>query len=218
MKNINKVWKQLAIIFLFYLINFGLWEIIAPIISNEWASFIVYVILFLVVIALFYRELKEEWISIRNNKLSDKRYYLELIIVLVIELVLTVVILWVAQNVWIEILPANNESVKNQMASVPVILSVIQGCVFAPVIEEMTFRYGIIGKPKSKYVLFITTVVSIVLFDCIHIVRLPEFFYYIVPSVILTLFYVKHRNVFASIMLHSLINVVGYLSLLIGIL
>lgn len=218
MKNINKVWKQLAIIFLFYLINFGLWEIIAPIISNEWASFIVYVILFLVVIALFYRELKEEWISIRTNKLSDKRYYLELIIVLVIELVLTVVILWVAQNVWIEILPANNESVKNQMASVPVILSVIQGCVFAPVIEEMTFRYGIIGKPKSKYVLFITTVVSIVLFDCIHIVRLPEFFYYIVPSVILTLFYVKHRNVFASIMLHSLINVVGYLSLLIGIL
>ena len=218
MKNINKVWKQLAIILLFYLINFGLWEIIAPIISNEWASFIVYVILFLVVIALFYRELKEEWISIRNNKLSDKRYYLELIIVLFIELVLTVIILWVAQNVWIEILPANNESVKNQMASVPVILSVIQGCVFAPVIEEMTFRYGIIGKPKSKYVLFITTIVSIVLFDCIHIVRLPEFFYYIVPSVILTLFYVKHRNVFASIMLHSLINVVGYLSLLIGIL
>lgn len=218
MKDINKVWKQLAIILFFYLINFGLWEIIAPVVSNEWASFIVYVILFLIVIVLFHRELKEEWISIRNNKLSDKRYYLELIIILVIELVLTVVILWVAQNVWIEILPANNESVKNQMVSVPVILSVIQGCVFAPVIEEMTFRYGIIGKPKSKYVLFITTVVSIVLFDCIHIVRLPEFFYYIVPSVILTLFYVKHRNVFASIMLHSLINVVGYLSLLIGIL
>lgn len=38
----------------------------------------------------------------------------------------------------------------------------------------------------------------------IHIVSIPEFFYYIVPSVILTLFYVKHRNVFASIMLHSL--------------
>ena len=53
--------------------------------------------------------------------------------------------LWIAQNVWVEILPANNENVKNQMASVPVILSVIQGCVLAPVIEEMTFRYGIIG-------------------------------------------------------------------------
>ena len=218
MKNINKAWKRLAIIMFFYLINFGLWEIIAPVISNEWASFMVYVILFSIVITLFHRELKEEWNSFRKTKLSDKRYYLRLIITLVIELVLTLVILWIAQNVWIEILPANNENVKNQMVSVPVILSVIQGCVFAPVIEEMTFRYGIIGNPKSKYVLFLTTVISIVLVDCIHIVTIPEFFYYIVPSVILTLFYVKHRNVFASIMLHSLINIVGYLSLLIGVL
>ncbi|MBQ9142966.1 MAG: CPBP family intramembrane metalloprotease [Lachnospiraceae bacterium] len=218
MKSINKIWKRIAVILLFYLINFGLWEVIAPIISGEWASFVVYVILFLIVVVLFCRELREEWNSIRITKLSDKRYYLGLIITLVIELVLTLVMLWIAQNVWVEILPANNENVKNQMASVPVILSVIQGCVFAPVIEEMTFRYGIIEKTKSKHILLITTVISIVLFDCIHIVTIPEFFYYIVPSVILTLFYVKHRNVFASIMLHSLINIVGYLSLLIGVL
>jgi membrane protease YdiL (CAAX protease family) len=218
MKSITKICKRIAVILLFYLINFGLWEIIAPIISDEWASFVVYVILFLIVVMLFHRELKEEWNAIRNTKLSDKRYYFGLVITLVIELVLTLVILWIAQNVWVEILPANNENVKNQMASVPIILSVIQGCVFAPVIEEMTFRYGIIEKTKSKYILFATTVISIVLFDCIHIVTIPEFFYYIVPSVILTLFYVKHRNVFASIMLHSLINIAGYLSLLIGIL
>lgn len=218
MKSINKIWKRIAVVLLFYLINFGLWELIAPIISDEWASFVVYVILFFIVVVLFCRELKEEWNSIRITKLSDERYYLGLIITLVIELVLTLVILWIAQNVWVEILPANNENVKKQMASVPVILSVIQGCVFAPVIEEMTFRYGIIEKTKSKHILLITTVISIVLFDCIHIVTIPEFFYYIVPSVILTLFYVKHRNVFASIMLHSLINIVGYLSLLIGVL
>ena len=217
-KSINKIWKRIAVILFFYLINFGLWELIAPIISDEWASFMVYVILFLIVIALFHRELKEEWDFIRNTKLTDKKYYVGLIITLIIELVLTLVMLWIAQNVWVEILPANNENVKNQMASVPVILSVIQGCVLAPVIEEMTFRYGIIGKTKSKYVLFVTTVISIVLFDCIHIVSIPEFFYYIVPSVILTLFYVRHRNVFASIMLHSLINIVGYLSLLIDVL
>lgn len=217
-KNINKLWKRVAIILLFYLINFGLWEIIAPVISNEWASFVVYVILFSIVIVLFHKELKEEWNSLRNTKLLDKKYYLWLIITLVVELILSLVVLWIAQNVCLEILPANNENVKNQMASVPIILSVIQGCVFAPVIEEMTFRYGIIEKPNSKYMLFVTTVISIILFDCIHIVTIPEFFYYIVPSVVLTLFYVKHRNVFASIMLHSLINIVGYLALLIGVL
>lgn len=218
MKNINKILKRIAIILLFYLINFGLWEIIAPAISNEWASFVVYIVLFSIVIALFHKELKEEWNSIRNTKLLDKWYYLWLIITLVAELILSLGVIWIAQNICVEILPANNENVKQQMASVPVVLSVIQGCIFAPVIEEITFRYGIIGKPKSKYTLFVLTVISIVLFDCIHIVTIPEFFYYIVPSVALTLFYVKHRNVFASIMLHSLINIVGYLSLLIGIL
>ena len=47
MKSINKIWKRIAVILFFYLINFGLWELIAPIISDEWASFMVYVILFL---------------------------------------------------------------------------------------------------------------------------------------------------------------------------
>ena len=118
MKSINKIWKRIAVILFFYLINFGLWELIAPIISDEWASFMVYVILFLIVIALFHRELKEEWDFIRNTKLTDKKYYVGLIITLIIELVLTLVMLWIAQNVWVEILPANNENVKNQISEI----------------------------------------------------------------------------------------------------
>ena len=110
MKSINKIWKRIAVILFFYLINFGLWELIAPIISDEWASFMVYVILFFIVIALFHGELKEEWNFIRNTKLADKKYYVGLIIILIIELVLTLVILWIAQNMWVEILPVNNEN------------------------------------------------------------------------------------------------------------
>ena len=218
------IWKKLiiyiriALILLFYLINFGLWELIAPVISGEWASFAVYVILFLLVIILFYRELKNEWNSICNLKLVDKKYYLGLIIALVINFILGLIIIWIAQIVQVDILPVNNENVKTQMASIPVLLSVLQGCIFAPVIEEMTFRYAIIGKPKSKKVLFALAALLIIMFDCIHIVKIPEFFYYISTSVILTLFYVKHKNVFASIMLHSLINIVGYIALIVGIL
>ena len=218
MKTVTIPWKRIAIVLLFYLVNFGLWEVLAPVISGPWASFLVYVILFLIVVLMFHGELQEQWKQIRSTQLAEKSYYRGLLLALVLDLVLTLGVLWIAENLWPAILPANNESVKNQMVSVPVIFSVIQGCVFAPVIEEMTFRYGIIGKPKSKYIVFAAALVSVILFDCIHIAALPEFFYYIVPSVILTLFYVKHRNVFASIMLHSLINIVGYLSLLIGIL
>ena len=90
MKSINKIWKRIAVILFFYLINFGLWELIAPIISDEWASFMVYVILFFIVIALFHGELKEEWNFIRNTKLADKKYYVGLIIILIIELVFNI--------------------------------------------------------------------------------------------------------------------------------
>jgi len=80
----------------------------------------------------------------------------------------------------------NNESVKTKMASVPIVLTIIQGCIFAPVIEKMTFRFS-------------------------------EFFYYLLPSLILTIFYTRYRNVFASIMLHSAINIVGYIGLIVAI-
>ena len=218
MKHENSVWKRIIVVFLFYLINFGVWELLAPAISGAWASFLVYVALFLIVVLMFHRELKKEWREFRSTGFTDKKYYAGFIMALILDLTLTVGVLWLAQNVWTAILPENNENVKDQMASVPVLLSVIQGCVFAPVIEEMTFRYGIIGKPESKGMLAAASILSVILFDCIHITAMPEFFYYIVPSVILTLFYVKHRNVFTSIMLHSVINIVGYLSLLIGIL
>lgn len=218
MEIFSKNWKQITVVLSFYLINFGLWELIAPVISAEWASFAVYVILFLLVIILFYRELKNEWNSICNLKLADKKYYLGLIIALVINFILGLIIIWIAQIMHVDILPINNENVKTQMASIPVLLSVLQGCIFAPVIEEMTFRYAIIGKPKSKKVLFVLAVLSIILFDCIHIVKIPEFFYYISTSVVLTFFYAKHRNVIASIMLHSLINIVGYFTFFMGML
>ena len=60
--------------------------------------------------------------------------------------------------------------------------------------------------------------VSIVMFDCIHIVAPLEFFYYLVPAVVLTLFYNWNKNVVASMLLHSSINVVGYVALLSGLL
>lgn len=210
--------KRMCMIALFYLINFGLWELIAPIISGEWASFMVYVLLFVIVLLMFHKELKDELLEIATRKLKDGRFYLRWLIVLVIDLALTMFVLWIANTYCNAILPVNNENVKNQLNAVPLAFGVIQGCVFAPIIEEMVFRYSVIGRPERKCMWLVLTMVSIVLFDCIHIVAPLEFFYYLAPAVILTLFYDWNKNIFASILLHSSINVVGYLALLAGVL
>ena len=218
MNYLGKYWKRIAALILFYGINFGVWELIAPVISGEWASFVVYVMLFFVVVLLFWREIGSEWKEFRTEIFPEKKFRLWLPIVLVAELALSAAVIFAATKWCPIIMPQNNENVKSQMAAVPVFLTVFQGCVFAPVIEEMTFRYGIIGKPKSGKALILLMLVSIVLFDCFHIVRIPEFFYYLVPSVVLTCFYSKYKNVFSSMILHGLINAVGYAALLVGVL
>ncbi|WP_026528146.1 CPBP family intramembrane glutamic endopeptidase [Butyrivibrio sp. VCD2006] len=210
--------KRIAVVMLFYMINFGLWELVAPVITPEWASFAVYVLLFIIVTLMFWDEMRSEWNEFKAGVFTGKGFKLSLAATLVIELLLSGAVIFIASKWCPIIMPENNENVKSQMAAVPVFLSVFQGCVFAPVIEEMTFRYGIINKPESKKSLIKLALISIVLFDVFHIARFPEFFYYLVPSVVLTLFYSKYRNVFASIVLHSLINVVGYAALLTGIL
>jgi hypothetical protein len=83
------------------------WELIAPAVPDEWASFIVYVILFLFIVFLYKKELIVEW---------------------------------------------------------------------------------------RKSYLFVLCVLSLILFDCIHIVRFSEFFYYLLPSVVLLWFYVSNKN------------------------
>ena len=52
--------KRLLAIASFYLINFGLWELLKGYIGPEWDSFLVYVILFPLIIAIFWKEIRME--------------------------------------------------------------------------------------------------------------------------------------------------------------
>ena len=199
--------KDIILIALFYLINFGLWELIAPIVSDSWASFLVYLLLFIVVLILFKKELIVELQKFLQAKLRDKNYYMSLLFWLGLNLIIGSILVLIVTKWNLNILPENSENVKEQISAIPTFLAVIQGCIFTPIIEEMTFRYAMIKESKNVYLYILSIVVSIVLFDWIHIVRAPEFFYYLVPATVLTMFYVKNKNVWASIMLHSLINI-----------
>lgn len=205
-------------IVLFYLINFGLWELIAPVISDEWASFVVYAVLFVVTVALFRKELSCKWTEWKESQLKSKSFYAATALWLFLDLVLSAVLLAAAAQFDLDILPQNNENVKSQLAAIPTFLTVIQTCIFAPIIEEMTFRYSMIGVPGTKRQTILLCAVSIILFDWIHIFQFKEFFYYIIPSIILTTFYAKYKNVWASIILHSSINILGTIALLFNIL
>ena len=218
MQFLQSKWKSGLMIALFYLINFGLWELIAPIISDEWASFAVYVILFAVTIVLFRKELLHRWMEWKEGPLKSKSFYASLALWLVLNLVLGAVLLTAAAQLDLDILPQNNENVKAQLAAIPAFLTTVQTCIFAPVIEEMTFRYSMIGVPATKRQMILLCIVSIILFDWIHIFQFKEFFYYLVPAIILTTFYAKYKNIWASIMLHSSINILGTIALIFNIL
>lgn len=209
--------KRLLAIASFYLINFGLWELLKGYIGPEWDSFLVYVILFPLIIAIFWKEIRSEWKEF-SSILKTKSFYVKLLIWLILDLLLTGLLLWGISYFGWDILPQNNDSVKEQMTVVPTYLTVIQGCIFAPVIEELVFRYAIIGKTKNAVAQVLLFLLSVVMFDCIHIVRPLEFFYYLIPALFLTSFYMTKKNPFISMSLHSVINIVGYISLIVGVL
>lgn len=92
--------------------------------------------------------------------------------------------------------------------------------VFTPFIEELTFRESLIGfiNEKNKTILIIMMIISIIVFDCIHLYRWQEIFYYLPLSIAFTVFYVKHdRNIYSSIIMHAAANLPAAILMLIGI-
>jgi len=125
MKLLKDNWKKFFLIAGFYAINFGVWELIAIIVSSKWAFFLVYAALFIVVLAVFHKELLKEWKDIKVYQLKDRKFHLNLALWFVADLVFTTLLLYIAAKTGWDILTGNNENVKTQMASVPIALTVI---------------------------------------------------------------------------------------------
>ena len=208
---------RIAMILAFYAINFGLWEVLVLFISNEWASFGVYVVLFPVALLLLGKQLKKEWQVFTTSLKTNKYFLVELILALIAYVLLNGIVVGIASACGLNMLPQNNENISTQLQSIPVFLTFIQTCIFAPVIEETTFRYSIIGQveKENKWLVYVLCIVSIVMFDAIHIFKFDEFFYYLAPAIVLTGFYIRRKSVMASIILHSTLNVIGTLLLMV---
>ena len=189
MKN-NKIIKRILSLVLFFLINFGLWEImVRNNISKEWSSFFVYLILFIIMILIWNKELINEFKRLKEETDSFKKIIFEMILILVFTSILGFGLLYLVTG---KLSTENTENVSTMVNSIPPIFSCVMMSFFTPIIEELTFRESIVGLSKIKFkrvVLVILSVISILVFDLIHLYSWQEFFYYLPISMGLTFFF-----------------------------
>lgn len=215
--------KSVLTLLLFYSINFLLWDVFVDrgILTPQYASFTVYSILFLIMIILHGKSLKRQWVDFRRKTPSGKTFLIRLILWSLVGALLSGVFIFIFGNLLnIDVLPKNQENVNEMVDRFPAILSILMMGIYAPLIEETVFRHSIVGlAPKGqKGFTLVLSLISIILFDLIHVIRLPEFLYYLPMSVLLTGFYLVHnKNVWASVFFHAFFNIGGYLLIALGL-
>ncbi|WP_440895610.1 lysostaphin resistance A-like protein [Amphibacillus sp. Q70] len=212
--------KAALMIILFYLINFVSWDLMVDyqMVSPEWASLIVYTVLFVVSLGLYGRHLWDERDRFKKKIDTWWKFFLELLILSFLGAALTLLAFHLTSHSG---QPTNQENLSNMVDSLPVIFSLVMVTILGPVIEELTFRQSIVGVMSRSKTLWtvVSIIISVVAFDMIHVVELHEFWHYLPMSVLLVFFYIRYeRNVWASIAFHIFYNLSGYLLLALGVL
>lgn len=214
-KTRNSVIRAVTMIVLYSLVTFGLGPIVVRRgwLPPHWAQLTVYVILFAVSISLYAKHLVREWHRFQTDVAGKRlRFFGELILMLVVGTVCTGL-----ASALVGSEPTNQKNIGDMVGALPVALSMIVIVLLGPLIEELTFRQSIIGAfPRPpKWLLVALSVVSVAVFDALHIAELSEFWVYLPLAVLLVLFYLRHRcNVWASILFHSFYNCAAFLLIL----
>ena len=112
---------------------------------------------------------------------------------------------------------SSNEEINRSIIESHLIFAVIYLCILAPMIEEIVFRLSFNGI-KNKYI-FIA--VTSLLFAFLHVLpdldnlRALFFFSYLAIGLVFSLSYLKTKNIFSSIIIHSWHNIVTLILLFI---
>lgn len=150
-------------------------------------------------------------------------FYKSLLVTLVCIFIATFLIGLIAGN-HVNISMAQQTSIKNLMDSLPIKAeTIISSVIFAPVIEEIVFRYGMFwitnqalvmtannwkrGIDTSPAVLFLSAAIANVFFAAIHSAfSFGGFLMYWAMGMGFSFLYIKYRNLFASITAHLIWN------------
>lgn len=111
------------------------------------------------------------------------------------------------------------EMMKNYKA-----LSFIFIVVFAPIVEEIIFRYFIFNGSKKKYGVIPAFLITVITFVAIHYIQsivdgklledLKCVLEYVVPSFALTFLYYKNKNLATPIIFHMIFNGIQWLNII----
>ena len=171
--------------------------------------------LFIVILFLFIykNEIKEEWKDFKKNykkyfKENIKYWLFALTVMYASNLVIAGINYYVNGNVTTA---SNEEAIRETLAMAP-IYTFISAAIFAPIMEELTFRKSLRNIFNNK-IIFI--VVSSFIFGGLHVltydVKLLDLLYlipYCAPGVAFAYILVKTDNIFNTISLHLIHNTI----------
>lgn len=228
MSGTKNIIKSVVMIVLFYAINFYAWDgvVSSGLLSPSAASFVDYLLLAVIAVLLFREDLKQQWTEFKKR--LNWKFFLKVILWAGLGVLLSSAFVYLGGLIFQDAGGTQNQENLDQMSqALPPLLTFIMMAVFAPIIEELTFRHAFLAyvPEKRKFLLVILSIVSVVAFDKIHIAdpfTLPsqpiEFFYYLGLALALTGFYLYgKRNIWYSVFLHAFLNAAGFVLMSLGI-
>jgi len=104
----------------------------------------------------------------------------------------------------------NQEAIVTTFKEVPLLMAFL-GVVIAPIIEEITFRYGLRNMFKNDILFLVFASVS---FGFIHVVQSADYIQiipYIGLGVVLSWSYLVHKNIYIVMITHAMFNGVSFI-------
>ena len=193
-------------------------QILFPVVPTQVTNFLFYGINFTAVILIFHHflsqavaELRRNWLNVLLTALVGFGLYL------LLSTGLTALIQWLQPDFF----NVNDANISNQGRD-NLLLIAISTIVLVPTAEEMLYRGLVFGAMhgKNRYLAY---VLSIALFCAIHVFRYIGmyeplhlvlcFVQYIPAGLVLALAYAHSGSIFAPILIHTAVNLVGVLSM-----
>lgn len=211
--NIGKI---LSILFNILNININTFDFI----DIAYTEVLINLVLFIVIFFIYKKTLLDDWFEFKINFKKNLKIGFRLFIVLfIVKLIASVIIYILSSILGINILVSENQSIINLLLSSAPIMMFISAVLLAPFVEEIIFRLGLkkIIKDPGLFILL-----SGLIFGFMHIfptdinitVALIQSISYVSIGTLLAYFYVKYKNIYFVIIIHSLNNLLGVLAAL----
>ena len=134
-----------------------------------------------------------------NIKFLFKMFFLSLFLRIILEQIITLIDI----NKTIVIGPSN---------ILETIMEFIATCIFAPICEEIIFRFGLYEKLNKKFNIGISILITSIIFSVIHFYKLDGIIILLTISTIWNYAYYKTNNLLYPIIFHFLHNLYALIS------